>query len=112
MPANHEKSLSVILVNQSWVTVVLYVEVHVHVYACTYVCMCMEVTDQNSVSSPAATHFASDFLNLFTGLELANLSRLVTVTVNPRNLFNSTSLVLGSQMVPTRLAFSMSSGDQ
>lgn len=29
--ANHGKSLLVILVNQSWVTVVLYVEVHVHV---------------------------------------------------------------------------------
>lgn len=71
----------------------------------------MEVRDQNSVSSPAATHFASDFLNLFTDLELANLSRLVTVTVNLRNLFNSTSLVLGSQMVLTRLTFSMSSGD-
>lgn len=34
--ANQEKSLPVISVNQSWVTVVLYVEVHVHVYACVW----------------------------------------------------------------------------
>lgn len=47
--ANHAKSLTVILVNRTWVNVVLYVEVHVHMYVCTYVCMYMEVRGQTSV---------------------------------------------------------------